>query len=350
MDGITRCLEDLERRLDPAAEAALWRQWEAFWRGECTEPLFKPGIKRGAQPGFEWPEVHINDAVADNGLMVISQLRGVSDRLAAEEGGVMLGVRSNHGVGILPSILGAQLFMMSREQPCLPNSWPLEGGTEGIRAALSRGVPDPRAGLGARVLEVGEMLVEAFAAYPKVREHVHIYHPDLQGPMDVAELLWGSGIFLELYDNAPLVHEFLALVCDTYVAFMEEWWKLAPPNEELNVHWRWLWKGRVFLRDDSAMNLSSEMFEEFIFPYDQRLLSELGGGGIHACGRVDHWVGIASRMTDLHGFNISQPAYNHMETVYRHTVDKGIRLVSLDRATAERAVAEGRHLHGLVQC
>jgi len=350
MNALTQCLDDLERRIDSDAETALWKQWESYWQGECGEPLFKPSVRRGAPPGFEWPAVHINDAIGDDELTVISQLCGVSDTLAAAESGTMLSVRSNYGVGILSSIFGAELFMMPREQRCLPNSRALEGGTAGVEKAVAAGVPDLWTGLGARVLDTGARFVEAFDPYPKVREHVHIYHPDLQGPMDVAELLWGSGIFLELYDSAELVHQFLALICDTYVAFMKEWWKIAPPKNDLNVHWSQVWKGKIVLRDDSAMNLSGDMFETFILPYDERFLCELGGGGIHACGKVDHWVEPMSRIKGLTGLNMSQPSYNDMETVYRHTVDKGIHLVNLDRRTADQAVASGRDLRGLAQC
>jgi hypothetical protein len=37
-----------------------------------------------------------------------------------------------------------------------------------------------------------------------------------------------------------------------------------------------------------------------------------------------------------------------METIYRNTVDKDIRLLGFDRATAEAALASGRDLHGNV--
>ena len=37
-----------------------------------------------------------------------------------------------------------------------------------------------------------------------------------------------------------------------------------------------------------------------------------------------------------------------MEKVYRHTVDKGIKLLGLAREAAEAALARGRDLHGQV--
>jgi hypothetical protein len=50
----------------------------------------------------------------------------------------------------------------------------------------------------------------------------------------------------------------------------------------------------------------------------------------------------------LYAINMSQPEYNDMETIYCHTVDKGVPIIGLPRPEAERAVAAGRDLHGLV--
>ena len=102
------------------------------------------------------------------------------------------------------------------------------------------------------------------------------------------------------------------------------------------------------LRDDSAMNLSPAMFDEFIKPYDGRLLAEFGGGAIHFCGRGDHFIENLSTIEGVHAVNLSQPECNDMETIYRHTVDKGIQIVGLNEATARQALAQGRDLHNSV--
>jgi hypothetical protein len=39
-----------------------------------------------------------------------------------------------------------------------------------------------------------------------------------------------------------------------------------------------------------------------------------------------------------------------MEVIYRHTVDRGIKLLGLNRDAADAALAAGRHLHGSVHC
>ena len=67
-----------------------------------------------------------------------------------------------------------------------------------------------------------------------------------------------------------------------------------------------MWEG-IMLRDDSAMNVSGGLFEEFVRPYDQRLLDEFGGGAIHFCGRGDHYIGRMSRMQGLRAVQQRRP-------------------------------------------
>ncbi len=98
------------------------------------------------------------------------------------------------------------------------------------------------------------------------------------------------------------------------------------------------------------MNLSPEMYDEFIRPYDGRLLRELGGGGVHFCGRGDHYIASLSSMEGVYAVPMSQPELNDMEVIYRNTVDKGIKLIGFSSKAAEAALQSGRDLHGHVQC
>ena len=267
----------------------------------------------------------------------------------------------------MPTLFGASLFVMDMEMDTLPTTIPLGGletatadgsvqpagdskAAEAVKALLDRGVPDLRTALGGKVLEMGERYKAMMAPYPKIRRCVHVYHPDMQGPMDIAELLWGSGLFVALLEVPDMVQALLGLVADTYAQFMGAWTGLIPFDGEYAVHWSMLHKGRIMLRDDSAMNLSPRMFETFIKPYDGRLLRELGGGAIHFCGRGDHYIKRASEIEGLFAINMSQPEYNKMEAIFANTVDKGINIVGLPRGAAEAALAQGRDLHGRVHC
>jgi hypothetical protein len=363
---LEKYLEDLENRIDAVVEDDLWAQWKAFVDGEFTGDIFSPQRVREALPGVKWPFTSVNAALQDYDAMALQQLSSCSNALA-QGTGALLCVRSNYGTGIVPTIFGAELFVMDEETNTLPTAIPL-GGLEianandavrnveetevadAIKALLDRGVPDLHIALGGKVLEMAEYYQEMLTPYPKIQQYVTIYHPDMQGPMDICELLWGSGMFVALIETPDLVTQLLELVTETYIQYMNAWTARVPFTGDYAVHWSMLHKGNIMLRDDSAMNLSPRMFKRFIQPYDGRLLQEFGGGAIHFCGRGDHYIKSASGIAGLTTINMSQPEYNDMERIFANTVDKGINIVGLPRAAADEALARGRDLHGRVHC
>lgn len=345
---LEHCLDDLEQRLDPAVEAALWDEWRVFhegrWRGDG---LFRPRRPAPVPPGFDWPTVSVNEAFEDPEQMLLQQLRLVSGALAAG-GGQPLGVRCNYSTAILPSLFGTELFMMAPEMNTLPTAIPLKGTPDSIRRLLDRDPPDLRTGLGARVFETAERFQAALRSRPTLDAWIRLYHPDLQGPMDVCELIWGSAIFYAAYDEPELVQALLERVTATYERFLEAWRPFEhPADEPYTVHWSLLIRGRMMLRDDSAMNFSPAMYDTFIAPYDGRLLKRFGGA-VHFCGRGDHYIDRLSRMEGLTGIAMSQPEYNDMERIFTYTVDRGIPLLGFNRNAADEALARGRDLRGRV--
>jgi hypothetical protein len=342
-------LQDLERRIDPRVEEDLFEQWRAFADGCFTGPIFSPRRPKPVAPSVEWPHVLVNDALTDFEAMALQQLETCS-KVLAEGNGALLAVRCNYGTAILPSLFGAELFLMEKELDTLPACRPLEGGARTIRRLLDRGVPDLDAGQGAATFAMGRYYRRLFANYPKLSRYIYIYHPDLQGPINVCEMLWGGSFYLDLYDEPDLVRAFLSLITETYLRFMRRWNEMVPSLGGYGVHWSMLHRGRIMIRNDAATNLSPAMFDEFVRPYDQRLLIELGGGGIHFCGRGDHFIAQAAQTSGVHAVNVTQPALNDIEAIFRSTIDKRINLIGFEREAAEQAVRQGRNLHGRVHC
>ena len=328
-------LEDIERRIDPETEETLNERWLRFLRGEWEEDIFRPARDRRTPPGTELPGININDALADYETMIASEMTGVSRALGS--GGSNLAVRTNYGSAILATVFGAEIFEMPRHTNTLPTARSL-GSTDRIRGLVEKGVPDLDTGFGARVFRCGEIFREIGEVYPKIGRYVSVYHPDLQGPLDICELLWGQDMFYAMYDEPELVHAAMALITETYIRFMDKWFELFPCGAEMNVHWSHIrHRGRIALRCDSAMNLSPDLYKEFAVPCDRVLLERYGGGIMHFCGRGDHYIAHLCAQPMLTGVNMSQPHLNDMETIYRNTVDRGIPLLGFppDRAGAD---------------
>ncbi len=347
-DILKKCLDDLEGRIDLREEEALLQDWKIFATGRFTGSIFSPKRSRPNPSGVEWPYISINAALDDFDSMALQQFGLCSDQLTAASGS-LLNVRCNYGTSIIPLLFGTEVFIMDEALNTLPGSRPLID-LSAIRKVITAGIPDLKSGFGERVFEMGEYFTQISSQYPKIGQTISVYHPDLQGPMDICELLWGSSIFTAVYDEPEMVQDLLELVVETYISFMRAWEKIIPFDAEFNSHWGMLFRGKIMLRDDSATNFSRKMCDQFIIPYDQRLLNEFSGGAIHFCGKGDHFINTLGTLQGLYAINISQPELNDMEKIYQHTVDKGIHLLGLDYAAGKKAVREGRNLHGLVNC
>jgi len=189
-------LDDIERRIDPDVEDNYRAQWEDFWNGNITEPCFSPKRNHISKPSIEVKNIHINDCLTNLEWMLDAQLADVSGRLSST--GTALGMRANYGSGIMTSIFGAEIFEMPRESSTLPTTRSLNDSDK-VREILEKGIPDFHTGFGKDVLAFGELCAEVFENYPKIKKYVEVYHPDTQGPLDIAELLWGGEMFFEMY-------------------------------------------------------------------------------------------------------------------------------------------------------
>lgn len=342
MDNLKTYIEDIENRIDINEEEQLFSRWLDFIENRFNDTYFSPKRNKLNPSTLKWPLITVNQTLNSFDNMIIQQLSNCSNALEKASGNPLM-VRPNYGTSIMPLLFGVEEFLMSDEQNCLPTSRPL-GSTEKIRELVRKGIPNLTNGYGEKVFIFAEKMNQIKSQYPKIDKYVHIYHPDLQGPFDICEVIWGSEIFYAIYDETFLVKELLELVTQTYIAFMKKWETIVPFRKDINPHWGMMYKGKITLRDDSAMNLGPEQFDEFIKPYDQRLLNEFGGGICHFCGRGDHYIKSMCSMHGMSAIAMSQPEYNEMEKIYQNTVDKGIKLLGLSTVAAEEAKKKNRPL------
>ncbi|MBQ6053424.1 MAG: hypothetical protein IJL30_09120 [Clostridia bacterium] len=338
-------LNDIENRIDPEAEEDFIRQWRDFLFDRFTGDIFAPKRKSFSASGVERKGLMINDAMADLDSMIYSQLLGVSYALDDSEGNrkrsSSLAIRPNYGSCIGTSLFGAEVYIMPYETNTLPITRTLVG-EDAMKRLIDRGVPDNHAGLGKKAFEFAEFVLDVFSRYPKISKYVFVYHPDIQGPIDNCEVLFGEEMYYRMIDEPETVHEVMSLLTKSYISFMEEWQKLFPPRDDINPHWANIWhKGSIMLRCDSAMNLSPELYDEFCAPYDRILLKHFNGGGMHFCGKGDHYIESLCAAPLLSVVNMTQPHLNDMEKIYRNTVDRGIKLVGFDLNRANEDVKRG---------
>lgn len=279
-------------------------------------------------PNTETTGYSYKDAFDDMEKMMYNGLRNYTNNVIDIKDDTVPMIRAGYGVGILPSLFGVNCRIINNNAPWVDH---VENEDE-IKKIIDKGVPDLRSGLGAKVFDTHEYYQEKLQPYEKCREAIRVFHPDLQGPFDVAHLIWGEDIFFAVYDNPELVHALLKLVTKTYIVFLKELKKtINDEDEEFCCHNGTLFKGKMLIRDDTPVLLSMEMFEEFVRPYDEMILNEFGGGSIHYCGRADQWVFNMMEMEKIQAMHFGQPpnihfGFDFLEKIYDKAKEKKIAL------------------------
>lgn len=317
-------LSKFERLIDPPREERIAECYQRIFRWEEVEHL--PFCWSDLPPvaDQDWPDYPYNDTFVDREKMLLAQLRQAFLHYSTGDD-YPLAIRANYGTVILPSIFGARWQLTENS---LPWAHHVEG-RDAVRRLIDAGIPTPRSGLGAACLDTAIYYREALMHYPGLSGTVRIYHPDLQGPFDVAHLLWGPDIFLAFYDCPELVHELLGLVTHTYTAWLKQWKETVGEENAWTVHWNVWQRGGAMLRDDTAVLLSADQYRDFIQPYDQQVL-DVFGGCIHFCGRGDHFVPEMVKSHHLYGLNITQPELNDMTRIWDLCQARRIVLLDLD--------------------
>lgn len=294
MDLVRELLEQLEREIDGGVlEQAYRRQRDAL----DFVPSAPLPVRHGSPVAYQAPPMDV--VVEDMDAMLARELIGcLSTALAKDDG--LLTIRANYGVGILPSVFGLPSRVIDGGMPWVDSL----GSVEEIRSLVAKGVPDVSGGLAQRIADTHAYYRERLRAYPNCQKYIKIIHCDAQGAFDVADLLWGSEIFYGMYDEPDLLHDLMELITQTYIAFME---RHLPDCDSVEpgycYHWGTLFKGNCLMRDDSSVNLSREMYLEFVLPYHRRIAAHFGGAAMHFCGRADYWLPDLIREADIKSVN-----------------------------------------------
>jgi len=238
-----------------------------------------------------------------------------------------LQIRAFYGVGLMASLFEAESVVAENNYP-----WVKPLGLEKVKQLVAKGVPDLMNGLVPRVLETMQFYKEALMPYPICSQAIHITQPDMQGPFDIAAQLWGSEIFTAFYDCPELIVELLDLIAETYIQTCR---LFANASSEaigdgfIALHYT-ICKGHCVLKDDSSVMLSPRTYMRFIRPANEKILTTLGGGGIHFCGVGDQWKKEFVDTQGLMGVDFGQLYLNNLPAWAEILRAKKIPIVNTD--------------------
>ena len=125
------------------------------------------------------------------------------------------------------------------------------------------------------------------------RKTVVSYHADTQGVFDIAHILYGEEIFLEMAmeERAGSIRELLGVCLSLYLEVSDRLKTDVGEGRDEMIHGHGTPQGLYFpnagvrISEDSATLISPEMIESFLGPVIRESMAPYGGGFVHYCGR-----------------------------------------------------------------
>jgi len=249
------------------------RAHETFWRGEGPSLILIP---TGAMEQYDL--AGYRERFENPALMWESEMLRARQVVDWPTDAIPT-VRPNLGVIFVPAIAGAGYQIQEGSMP-----WPSEPlSRDAIRNVRERDVKT------AKLMQ----LATGFYALHRSQggNEIAAYHPDTQGVFDIAHLLAGEEIFLQLSDEPEWVRELMDISLDLYVRVSCELKTMLREAAGEMIHGHGTPQGVYFphagvrISEDTPTLLSPRMLAELVLPFIERAAEQFGGAFVHYCGR-----------------------------------------------------------------
>ncbi len=135
-------------------------------------------------------------------------------------------------------------------------------------------------------------------------ERLPIRIMDFQSPFTTIEQMLGSDLFFLMpYDEPDRLHRLMDVVTDYAIDFFTAQRAAAGPNCCLGG-WPPIWfPFGIQMSDDNLVNVSPEVYAEFVVPYNSRIAEAFGGLFLHSCVITEASLAAIKQIKGLTGIN-----------------------------------------------
>ena len=341
LDPLKRLLDRLSATLDAGRQAVIDQRYRRTLDYEAVDR--PPCIVSAPLPDdAPFRPFSCDQILTDPQKMLFNELVhafdtsiALRDRFADD---LPLTVRANFGTVLIASMFAAPVEQVDENPPWVRHD---AGNTPSLAQICDTDPDDCSQGWIPRVIETLECYHDVLAAWPDVKRQLRIVLPDLQGPFDNLELIRGSGVFLQLVTEPDAVDQALATLARAQVHLarhLSRWVTDGPPGY-CHQHAVRL-KGNLLLRNDSCIMVSAEMYCRQIAPHDERVLRDLGGGGVHCCGDFGHLVNEFLALPSIQSLDFGQSEMNDVDAIYARAAKKKTALIRV--AVSEEDLVSGK--------
>ncbi|HBC87375.1 MAG TPA: hypothetical protein DCZ94_10505 [Lentisphaeria bacterium] len=286
------------------------RQCQAWRREKLDVPLLFIGDKL-TKKQEEIPAYDLQQVFTDKVKMLCREARGACGAGNGRSDSVP-SIRANLGTGIMLACLGLEQESFPDKMP-----WLHERLTKEQIIKLK---PDDIKSQGsfARGLEMMHYFKDTMG------DSLPIYVMDTQGPFDLAHLMMGDDIFLELYDDPKFVHHLMGICLELGIK-AHRWMKeaIGEPMTSLH-HSNAIYSDSFGIRicEDTTALLGDEQIREFAIPYTKKLAREFGGAWVHYCGYNEALTDAILEQPELKALNFGHIPGHEQEIDFYANMEK----------------------------
>lgn len=173
-----------------------------------------------------------------------------------------------------------------------------------------------------------------FLRYFKENSDIPVGITDCQGPLTSAlQLIGYDKLFYWMYDYPEKIHALMDLITDTLIRWIKKQKEVIGEPLDCCAGNQGVYVPEgigVWLSDDDAVLMPPSLYDEFVVPYNDRLMGTFGGGIIHFCGTANQHIESFNQMKYLRGIN--NFSLGDAESLYklRTGLNKDIVVVACD--------------------
>lgn len=224
-----------------------------------------------------------------------------------------LTIRANFGTVVIASLFGGLVEQRENNPPWIRHFETLDK----FKTIFEIDPHDFSQGICPQIAERYRYYRDVLVDYPNLQKCIKIVLPDLQGPLDSLELLRGSDIYSDFVLDPEMVDNGLRLMAEAQIGFARHLNQFTSDGSDGFTHQHAVTcKGNILIRNDSAIMISPEMYKTQVAPFDELVLKELGGGGIHSCGKIDFNVPEIFNLESIKCFDFGQSYLNDVDSIY----------------------------------
>jgi uroporphyrinogen-III decarboxylase len=169
---------------------------------------------------------------------------------------------------------------------------------------------------------------------------------DCQGPLTTAlQVIGYENMIYWMHDHPDMIHELMQIVTDALIEWVKVQKEAAGQRLDNDAYVLGVKIpadfGGVWISDDDSVIFGTDLYREFVVPYNSQVLKAFGGGAIHYCGNANQHIDSylqTEGLSAIHNLNLDD--IGGAARMRKALAEKGITYIAADFNVAPDYVDE----------